>query len=138
QIVFAAGRRPPVAYGDGEVYEVDFASGALRRVTDDRLVEYEPTISPDGSRLALIRGPNGCGYHGSGSDLILVGTDGDQKRLTHDCLSHDSLSWSPDGTKLLFAASHIASSEIHVLDIQEGKERRLTEWRGGPPSRCPG
>lgn len=138
QIVLTGHEAPPaIQYGTGEVYIAGAEGGALRPVTGKHAAEYDPAFSPDASRLAFIRGKD-CGYRGGGSDVVVLDLDGGSpRRLTNDCLAHDELSWSPDGAALLFTASRIVISEIHVLDIGTGDERRLTESRGGQPRWSP-
>lgn len=136
-LIFAASEKRPTRFGDGEIYRADLGTGSLHRLTTDRVYQYEPTLSRDGS-LALVRGPNGCGYHGGGSDIVVTDTRGYKPRqLTRDCFAHSDLGWSADGKKLIFASSRIGLSEIHSLDLRTGQERRITESRGDQPRLSP-
>jgi Tol biopolymer transport system component len=73
--------------------------------------------SPDSKRLVLI-----------GEDLILINADGtDPTQLTNDARQILGVSWSPDGTKLAFAAMFTDSfSEIYTIDLESRTIKRLT------------
>jgi hypothetical protein len=58
-------------YADYEVFVIDPETGVEQRVTDDRQRDHDPTISPDGKRVAwLTLMPNG------GWDLKVADIDG--------------------------------------------------------------
>jgi TolB protein len=77
----------------------------------------EAAYSPDGTRLAALERPGG-----RGDWALYVG----RTRVSHATPSVDSLEWSPDGSRLAFAAG----GEIWVVGTDGGGERRLTDGRG--------
>jgi Tol biopolymer transport system component/DNA-binding winged helix-turn-helix (wHTH) protein len=86
--------------------------------------DNSPSFSPDGSKVAFIRGS----LAGVVSDLFVVPvTGGDAKRLTFDNRPMDGISWTTDGRELVFSSAR-------------GTE--FTLWRvsasGGTPSRVVG
>lgn len=81
--------RPAVPAVTG-LYVVHADTGALRRLAAGRV--YDPTWSPDGSRLAFIRD----------SQLISVSSDGTTERVIASSVQSAPPAWSPDGTRVAF------------------------------------
>lgn len=69
------------------------------RLTQDTR-DSAPRYSPDGSRLAFLRG----GEDGPPQLHVLPADGGDARRLTEQPLGVSSFGWSPDGTHLAYAA----------------------------------
>jgi Tol biopolymer transport system component len=105
-----------------------------------------PAWSPDGSRIAYIV----LGASGSEKEIRVIDIDGSNPLAVLDCKPEGetgpvplcplqgSLSWSPDGTKLLFDTARGTT----VLDIEQGIPRQVTEqlrhtccaiWQPLPP-----
>lgn len=90
-----------------QVWILDVASGASRRLGGDGDTAREPTFSPDGKRLAFI------GRIAAGAGLIVANADGSDPRLiapvedTNHPLpsSGGRLAWSPDATRLAFISA---------------------------------
>lgn len=60
--------------------------------------------------------------------LYRMRPDGSQtQRLTQEPMEAGEVSWSPDGSKVLFTASRGRGVEIHVADLVSGDVRRLTQ-----------
>jgi Tol biopolymer transport system component len=67
-----------------------------RGITGDRQCAF----SPDGRYLAIVRYQND-----TSSDLYLASLDGGQpRRLTHDRIYHNGLTWTPDSRALIYGA----------------------------------
>ena len=81
--------RPAVPAVTG-LYVVNADTKALRRVAAGRV--YDPTWSPDGSRLAFIRD----------NQLIGVSSDGTDERVIASSVQTARPAWSPDGTRVAF------------------------------------
>jgi Tol biopolymer transport system component len=117
---------------DGRTAAITPASGGsnLRRLTADEegigwaldpapLTEgtsekADVAVSPDGQLVAFFD-------EGFGGDLFILETGGGEpRRLTQQGLLRPrSLSWSPDGTRLAFAAGE-TSSTLHVIGVEGG------------------
>lgn len=102
------------------------AAPALAQPTAlSKVVDYEPAISADGTRLAFISNRDGR------MKLHTMSAAGDQiKRLTDDAGVDDSPAWSPDGTKLAFVSEVDGNSDIYVVDADGSGRVRLTSHKG--------
>ena len=103
------------------VWLIDLATGERRVVTaPDPLSsgDIRPTFSPDGRRLAFIRGDR---THLQ--DIFIVPVDGgDPERLTSSQHSVLGLDWAPDGKSLVFASApnSIADARLWRLTLENG------------------
>ena len=101
---------------------------ALPCSSEDTAVTRLAVWSPDGSQLALTRA--GGGEEDSSATWIEVSRlDGSVPRvLVPDVGSIRSLAWSPDGTRLVFAATPTDdfSLNIYLLDLASGVSTPLT------------
>lgn len=90
-----------------QVWMLDVATGASRRLGGDGDTASEPTFSPDGKRLAFI------GRIAAGAGLVVANADGSAPQLiapvegTNHPLPSSGvrLAWSPDGTRLAFISA---------------------------------
>ena len=96
----------------------------------EQLIENAGNLAPapDGKQIAYMHrnGPNR-------SDIYIHDVATKQNRLLPtDTMKKNSLSWSPDGKKLLYNASFGESGqhstiEIFVFDLQTGKSKQITQ-----------
>lgn len=98
---------------------------------DTQQDDLDPTWSPEGSRIAFVRGrlPK--------LEIYVMNADGTGRtRLTYDNGCALSPSWSPDGSRIAFASNRhnnlgvCNNLEIHVMDSDGSNVTRLTT--GGP------
>jgi len=102
-----AGLTPKSWYTEeaADICRVDAQGNNFQRLTNQVGAEHDPTWSPDSSQIAYF----------SESGLYVMKADGsDPKQLTP--LEGEDLSWSPDGTKLLFAARDLQSYDIYLVE----------------------
>jgi TolB protein len=90
----------------------------------DCAIEYRsPAWSPRGSRIAFDAGLRLALMHGDGSGFRLL-----ERRTADD----GEPAWSPGGTRLVFSGVRTPGgrSDLYVLDVRNGRLRRLT-FKGG-------
>lgn len=129
----AAGQR------GSEVYVMRFDGTGIRRVTTTPAGMPTPSsgavLSPDGTRVAFVRGWS------SSYEIHVVNIDGGgDRRLTDNTFQDYSPTWSPDGTRIVFASnrteSGIASNYyLWTMSAVDGSgQTRLTKTM---PGSCP-
>lgn len=116
-VVFSAYREDNIF----EIYEVDIASGNVKRLTDRLGVLTAPEISPDGDQIVFTRWT-------PQSDRHLVWTmdrDGDNPENISGVEGWDP-TWSPDGKRVLYAADLNGSNQLYTVRVVDnsGRERR--------------
>jgi Tol biopolymer transport system component len=94
RIVFSAGP----AHGE-DVYVVNADGSGLRRLTADPSADFDPALSPDGTRIVYRH----QGESSETSDVYVMNDDGSDP---HNVSSHDAADWgpgwSPDGKRVLW------------------------------------
>ena len=91
----------------------------LRRVTTPPAGwdgDWAPAISPDGTKLAFVRGPEGSVH-----DIYLMTLpDGPVQRLTTDGRLIIGLTWSADGSEIVFSSNRSGSISLWRVPVQGG------------------
>lgn len=70
--------------------------------------DWTPAISPDGSRLAFVRGPEGSVH----DIYVMKLPDGAPTRLTNDGRLIVGLTWSADGSEIVFSSNRSGSISL--------------------------
>ena len=85
---------------DGDIYSVDPVSGSSHAITSGAGIDRKPTVSPDGTRVAFLRGKD---MTGDAFDLVIANLNGTDARVvsTATVSDGDPFQWSPDGTFIL-------------------------------------
>lgn len=91
-LIFISCNQNPLEYGDQP--NIDDPS-------DFRLVDFEPSWSPDGQSIAYVHGDTLDGLTG----IYIIDTNGTNKRLLISSSSAYSPDWSPDGEWIAFSMS---------------------------------
>jgi TolB protein len=133
-------------FGANSVGEYDLDGSALRRLsgcTGNRCLSALESWSPDGKKLAFLRGTSVAGGNLplSRLSLFVINADGSGKerlascgRPPDGCLG-DRLSWSPDGSMIAFSRYRLG---LYVVSVKTGAVRRLTNCQvhtSGPPAK---
>jgi TolB protein len=121
RIAFSAG---PLEPGKSNVYVYDLATRKATRLTHDRGVHFDPSISPAGRRVVFRSMRNG------NEEIRLANASGGPLRnLTRNAAVDYAPTWSPDGRRIAFASTRGGLGElpyIWVMNADGSHARRLT------------
>jgi len=100
---------------DFELFSAGPRGGGLRRLTHDRVDEFEPAWSPDGKRIAFVRGAikRDTLRVERGSLYVMDAAGRHVRRLTRGSLDTGP-SWEPGGKRIAFVRD---GSDLAVLDL---------------------
>ena len=118
----------------GEIYVMNADGSEQRNLTDNMASEWQPVWSPDGSRIAFIRGANGK------SDIYVMNADGSgQVRLTSASAGDVTPTWSPDGSKIAFVRAAEGDDALCITNADGTGTRMLSRIGelGGDPQWSP-
>jgi hypothetical protein len=110
---------PPVA--DWEIFSMNPDGSGLTNLTDSSSYDFQPAWSPDGAKIAFMRGTTG--------EIAVMNADGtDLQNLTNDPANDNDPAWSPDGTKIAFSSSRAGPpGQIYVMNSDGSAVTRLTQ-----------
>ncbi|MFN2502450.1 MAG: DPP IV N-terminal domain-containing protein [Pyrinomonadaceae bacterium] len=125
------------------LYQVSVLGGASRKVIEN--VNSPVSLSPDGARLAFMRGSATQASSSDRTALIVANVDGTGERevavrkLLNGAYSNGGPSWSPDGKRLASSVTVGPPSEavggniVVEVQVENGVERPITSEKW-PPS----
>jgi Tol biopolymer transport system component len=99
-----------------EIFVMRSDGTALRRLTDHPGLDTNPAWSPDGSRIAFTRWPDGpASESGDRVAIWVVNADGSGlERLTHGSGLADQAEWSPGGERIAFSR-YVRSKDAYAI-----------------------
>ena len=105
-----------------EIYEVNIATGNIKRLTDRLGVLTAPEISPDGDQIVFTRWT-------AQSDRYLIWTmDRDGKNAGNiSGVEGWDPTWSPDGKHVLYAANLNGSNQLYTIRVVDNSGRERTQ-----------
>jgi Tol biopolymer transport system component len=115
------------AAGNDDVYLLRLEDGDPVRLTDGPEKEFDPAISPDGTRIAYRRNPRAGS---DDADIWLMNADGSTKRNLTNApeRSNWAPAWAPDG-RIAFARTTgtAGALELWTMDADGSDARRVSE-----------
>lgn len=125
-----AARPGDFGYGDVNLFQIDLATLAVEPLRVGPGANKNPSVSPDGKRVAFLSNRNGI-------DNIYVADLANQTNFaaTDILTGIMELNWSPDGTKIAFSAFYKGGFDVFVLKeivpVGTGGELALTGFASG-------
>ncbi|OFW04822.1 MAG: peptidase S9 [Acidobacteria bacterium RIFCSPLOWO2_02_FULL_67_36] len=131
-ILFSGQRSDNTEYQwrESDVFSVDVTTGAVKQLTTRKGPDGNPTVSPDGRRVAY------TGYDWStdtwvDSKLYVMNIDGSNPHLVSGDWdrSPSEIRWTPDGSALYFMAQDEGAQNLYQLPLagpSEGKVQPVT------------
>lgn len=103
---------------ESEIYAVDVASGGIRQLTTRKGPDSNPTVSPDGRRVAYT-GNDHSRDTWADSKLYVMNIDGSSPRLVSDDWdrSPGNLKWAADGSGVYFTAQNEGTQNLYFLPL---------------------
>jgi len=121
EIVLSVQQRPHQAYGL-HLFRVD--ADSMVTLTSPEMWkggDQQPAVSPDGSRIAFVRTVD----HGVGDIFVVSRDGGTPEQVTTDSTRIRGLTWSSDGSEILFSARRDKVSGLWRMDADGGDPRLL-------------
>lgn len=111
--------------GPSYLVELSLRDGAIRSITNPPALwdgDFSPAVSPDGRRLAFIRGSEQLAR-----DVYVMSLpNGPAKRITRGALAM-SLAWSADSSTIVFSSSRDGALSLWRVSAGGGEPQRLAE-----------
>ena len=100
---------------------IDVTSGQTR-LTDNSDLDFSPSWSPDGTKIAFESSRDG------NFEIYVMSADGSgQTNLTNDSVPDSQPSWSPDGTRIAFYSLRDGNYDVYVMSADGSGQRKLTD-----------
>lgn len=118
EVAFMCGGEPVFA-----VCVAGVAGGEPRRLVAPESGAGWPAWSPDGRQLAVEL------YDGEDTYIAVVPREGGTpRRITPEPGQSWPHSWTPDGRSVVFAGQRQGIWNVHAVDVEDGRQRRLTSY----------
>jgi hypothetical protein len=120
--------------GSGGLFTMALNGRALTRVTTTSGTDGRPNWSPTGNDIVFLRDVTG-----TDDDIYTVHSDGSGLRRVTNTPARDEVHpvWSPDGSKILFAACDGLGCQLYESNPDGSGEQQLTSGSFGPPPSAP-
>jgi len=110
-----------------DIYLLQLSSSGITRLISEDAGEYSPAWSPDGCSIAYVSNNTRI----VPDILVLNLKDSSVTNVTaqigSDANYHNYPSWSPDGGKLAYTSSRREGLGLHILDLANMQDFRLTD-----------
>jgi TolB protein len=132
--------------GDSEIYVKDLATGKVSQLTDNTdprfpglLADRSPAWSPDGTRIAFSSTRDTLAEETYVERIYVMKADGSElTQFTWGFAYYEfDISWSPDGTQLLFEWGHEFDYGLGIMNADGSELRFLLPFPMAPDERYP-
>ena len=108
--------------GETDIYMIELATGARKRVSNFPGLNTGGVISPNGSEMAMVLSKDG------NPELFVKNLNtGALTKLTNTKRAAEaSPSWSPDGNNIVYVSDQSGTPQLYILSKNGGAPRRLT------------
>jgi TolB protein len=117
--------------GREQLFVLDVATRAVRRLTRSSGNDTAPSVSPDGRSVAFVSDRDAPSRDGPGDLYVLDIASAAVSRLTRDLAVQGQPGWTRDGARITFNASATGVSEVHVIGRDGSGLVRLTRGTEG-------
>jgi len=120
--------------GNWEIYVMNADGTGQTRLTNNPLPDLEPAWSPDGTKIAFVRGnPESWPSGFEDWDIWVMNADGTgQTQLTSSIRHESGPTWSPDGTKIAFTKGIPGEDEPCEIWVMNSDGSGQTALIGNP------
>src|SRR5437763_2960184 len=110
-----------------DIWSANADGSGLRRLTSARGAEFDPSWSPDGTRIVYRDSRRGINVN---DELYVMDADGSHRRnLTHTVTNEWSPAWSPDGRAIAYY-----SGQLFVMNADGSAPHPITKIEGEYPA----
>jgi TolB protein len=107
--------------GDYEIFTMRTDGSRLRQLTDNRINDFDPSLSADGQTVAFLSQRNG------NLELFVMNADGSgQTRITRNSVDETNPALSPDGTRIAFERN-VNHVQLFTIDVNGSGETQITQ-----------
>jgi TolB protein len=112
----------------GLMYRYELATGGLNLIDTGHATDCnnDHVLSPDNRQFAI----SNFDEHDAQSRIYIVPIEGGSPKLVTENGPSYLHGWSPDGNRLAYCAEREGSYDIYTIDVQGGRESRLTHTPG--------
>ena len=105
----------------GHLWRQSLDGGEAQRLFDGSALEHAPAFSPDGRQLAFVRTERGQ------EEVRILDFDSGVVRTVTSGLDYCSLSWSPDGQRLVYGERGRSGNHIVEFDVRTAATKQLVD-----------